>query len=46
MMSAIGFMTVLNALRIYEDSLPTDFAEDDGNGGSCIVLDSSAWTGR
>ena len=46
MMSAIGFMTVLNALRIYEDGLPTDFPEEDDNGGSRIVLDSSAWTGR
>ncbi len=46
MMSAVGFMTVLNALRIYEDSLPPITAEDDDDDGARIVLDSSAWTGR
>jgi hypothetical protein len=45
MMSAIGFMTVLNALRLYEDGLPEIPEEDDGK-GTRIVLDSSAWTGR
>ncbi len=42
MMSAIGFMTALNALRIYEDNMP----EDDEYDGTGIVVDTSAWTGR
>ena len=45
MMSAIGFMTVLNALRLYEDSLP-EIPEEDDDEGTRIVLNSSAWTGR
>jgi putative membrane protein len=46
MMSAIGFMTVLNALRLYEESLPPEPIEDAETDGTRIVLDSSAWTGR
>ena len=46
MMSAIGFMTVLNALRLHEDSLPPDPIEDDVNDATRIVLHASAWTGR
>ena len=45
MMSAIGFMTVLNALRRFEDSLSVEEAEDQDD-GTRIVLDSAAWTGR
>lgn len=45
MMSAAGFMTVLNALRRYEDSLPFDGPEELDD-AERIVLDSSAWTGR
>jgi putative membrane protein len=44
MMSGIGFMTVLNALRIHEDSLAPDTTEDDEANG--IVIHASAWTGR
>lgn len=45
MMSAIGFMTVLNALRRYEDTLSSD-APEDHEDATRIVLDSSGWTGR
>lgn len=45
MMSAIGFMTVLNAMRIYEDGLPDDEPEDDDD-ATRIVVHASAWTGR
>ena len=45
MMSAIGFMTVLNALRIYEDGLPVEQSEDEEDEGR-LVIQASAWTGR
>jgi putative membrane protein len=45
MMSVVGFMTVLNALRVHEDALAPEAAED-GDDATCIVLDASAWTGR
>jgi len=45
MMSAAGFMTVLNALRRYEDTLSFDEPEEHDD-AKRIVLDSSAWTGR
>ena len=45
MMSAVGFMTVLNALRVYEDSLPSEEPDDDVDDGG-IVIRASAWTGR
>jgi putative membrane protein len=44
MMSAIGFMTALNALRVYEETLPDDPGGEDDE--TRIVIDSSAWTGR
>jgi len=43
MMSVLGFMTALNALRLYEESLPEILEEDDDEGP---WIDSSAWTGR
>ena len=47
MMSAIGFMTVLNALRVYEDGLPEEFPDDsDDVDRTRIVIHASAWTGR
>jgi putative membrane protein len=47
MMSAIGFMTVLNALRIYEDSLPpVEEPEDAEDSPTRIVVYASSWTGR
>ncbi|MGC1412765.1 MAG: cytochrome c oxidase assembly protein [Acetobacteraceae bacterium] len=46
MMSAVGFMTVLNAMRVHEDSLGDDTPEDDAADGTRIVIHSSAWTGR
>jgi putative membrane protein len=45
MMSAAGFMTVLNALRRHEDTLSLDEPEGHED-AKRIVLDSSAWTGR
>lgn len=45
MMSAIGFVTVLNAFRLYEDALPVEELEDDAS-GSRLVVHASAWTGR
>jgi putative membrane protein len=45
MMSAIGGMTVLNALRRHEDTLSFDEAEGLGDAPG-LVFDSSAWTGR
>lgn len=47
MMSAIGFMPVLNALRIHEDSLPPEIFHDDANESPTqIVVHVSSWTGR
>jgi len=46
MMSAVGFVTVLNALRLHEESLPEDATEDDPNDATRIVIRASAWTGR
>lgn len=46
MMSAIGFMAVLNALRIYEDSLPVEEPEDEADDAGRIVIRAAAWTGR
>jgi len=45
MMSAVGFMTVLNSLRIYEDSLPVE-QPDEGDEDGGIVIQAAAWTGR
>lgn len=46
MMSAIGAMTVLNALRVYEEGLPPEqFDEEEADSGR-IILHASAWTGR
>ena len=45
MMSAIGFMTVLNALRIHEDGLPPE-DDDNADDGHGIVVHAAAWTGR
>lgn len=46
MMSAIGFVTVLNALRLYEESLPPPEEPDDEPGSTRIVVYASSWTGR
>jgi putative membrane protein len=47
MMSVIGFMTVLNALRIYEDGLPSpEEPEDEEPSPTRIVVYASSWTGR
>ncbi|HUB46617.1 MAG TPA: cytochrome c oxidase assembly protein [Acetobacteraceae bacterium] len=47
MMSAVGFMTVLNALRIYEDNLPPiEDPEDEEDSPTRIVVYASSWTGR
>jgi putative membrane protein len=47
MMSIIGFMTVLNALRVHEDSLPVEEpADDEPDSPTRIVVYASAWTGR
>ncbi|HUB49020.1 MAG TPA: cytochrome c oxidase assembly protein [Acetobacteraceae bacterium] len=47
MMSAVGFLTVLNALRIHEDSLPAiDEPDDEAASPTRIVLYASSWTGR
>jgi len=46
MMSAIGFITVLNALRLYEDSLPPPEEPEDEPGSTRIVVYASSWTGR
>jgi putative membrane protein len=47
MMSIIGFMTVLNALRVYEDSLPVEEEPDHaGESPTRIVVYASSWTGR
>lgn len=45
MMSAVGFMTVLNALRVHEDSLPVEQFEDEDEDGR-MVIQAAAWTGR
>ena len=45
MMSAVGFMTVLNALRVYEDGLPVEESNDEDDEGG-IIIRASAWTGR
>ncbi len=45
MMSAVGFMTVLNALRVYEDGLPVEELNDEDDEGG-IIIRASAWTGR
>jgi putative membrane protein len=47
MMSAIGFMTVLNALRIYEDNLPPiEDSDNEADSPTRIVVYASSWTGR
>ena len=46
MMSAIGFVTVLNALRLYEESLPPPEEPDEAPDSTRIVVYASAWTGR
>ncbi len=46
MMSIIGFMTVLNALRVYEDSLPDEEPDDVEDSPTRIVVYASSWTGR
>jgi putative membrane protein len=47
MMSVIGLMTVLNALRLYEDSLSLeDEPEDAEKTPTRIVVHASSWTGR
>lgn len=47
MMSAVGFMTVLNALRLYEESLPPlEESEDEEESPTRIVVYASSWTGR
>ncbi len=46
MMSAIGFITVLNALRLYEESLPPPEEPEDEPGSTRIVVYASSWTGR
>lgn len=46
MMSAIGFVTVLNALRLYEESLPPAEEPEDEPGSTRIVVYASSWTGR
>jgi putative membrane protein len=46
MMSAIGFVTVLNALRLYEESLPPPEEPEDEPGSTRIVVYASSWTGR
>jgi len=46
MMSAVGFMTVLNALRVHEDGLPPEQYDEEEDDSDRIVLHASAWTGR
>ena len=47
MMSVIGLMTVLNALRVYEDSLPAEENPDYAEASPTrIVVHASSWTGR
>jgi putative membrane protein len=46
MMSIIGFMTVLNAMRVHEDSLPPEEFDDDEDSPTRIVVYASSWTGR
>ncbi len=46
MMSAIGFMTVLNALRVHEDGLAPEELEEDDDDRTRITIHASAWTGR
>jgi putative membrane protein len=47
MMSVVGFMTVLNALRIYEDNLlPIEDPKDEEDSPTRIVVYASSWTGR
>jgi putative membrane protein len=45
MMSGIGFMTALNAMRLCDECLPDSPGEDDDD-GTRIVIHASAWTGR
>lgn len=45
MMSAVGFVTVLNALRLYEDSLP-DVEPDEPEDSTRVVVSAASWTGR
>jgi putative membrane protein len=46
MMSIVGFMTVLNALRVHEDSLPIEEPDHDEESPTRIVVYASSWTGR
>lgn len=46
MMSAIGFVTVLNALRLYEENLPPEEEPDEEYSPTRIVVYASSWTGR
>jgi putative membrane protein len=46
MMSVIGLMTVLNAMRVYEDSLPTEEPDHAEESPTRIVVYASSWTGR
>jgi putative membrane protein len=46
MMSVIGLMTVLNAMRVYEDSLPVEEPDHAEESPTRIVVYASSWTGR
>ena len=46
MMSVIGFMTVLNNIRLHEDSLDASRTQEEDLDGTRIVVRASAWTGR
>ena len=46
MMSIAGFMTVLNALRVYEDSLIPEEPDHANDSPTRIVVYASSWTGR
>lgn len=45
MMSAVGFVTVLNAFRLYEDSLP-EVAPGEHDDPDRVVVRAASWTGR
>ncbi|HVC61944.1 MAG TPA: cytochrome c oxidase assembly protein [Acetobacteraceae bacterium] len=46
MMSVLGLITVLNALRVHEESLPVEEPEDGEESPTRIVVYASSWTGR
>jgi putative membrane protein len=46
MMSSISFLIVLNHLRLYEESLPSEEFDDDDGSPTRIVVYASSWTGR